>query len=109
MSVTISVSCLLVVFFLCAAGIFSGHYRENWFQFFGLVLVGLWSAARAVIVTEYEVVPPQYLMLHIGMAFFASGTAYKVLVTRECEPQIATPKPLTRQEARNVAGGSREL
>lgn len=92
--ILVSIACLQIVAVLCAAGIFSHHYRDNWPQFVGLVLVLLWSFGRSIDLGVRwwnwiggELVPTpqvstQQLLGHIGLALFAIGTAWKVWTHR---------------------------
>lgn len=88
--ILVSIVCLAVVAAACVLGIYSRHYREDWAQYVGLVLVLLWSVGRGSDLTMRwldwmggALVPrpdmsTQQLLGHVGLALFAIGTARKV-------------------------------
>jgi hypothetical protein len=73
----VSSVCLIIIMGCCLAGIFSPWYRDNWAQFWGLVGILFWSAARLAAVLEGAEVTDLQLWAHVSMASYALGEAYR--------------------------------
>lgn len=72
----LSACSLMIVMACCLLAVFSPLYRDNWFQFWGLVGILFWSSARlASVIDGYEVTGLP-LLGHISLASFAIGEAY---------------------------------
>lgn len=85
-----SIVCLSIVAPLCIAGIFCPAYRDNWLQFAGLWLMAGWSVSRIEVIAGRGYTEPWNLALHAGLAFYAVGTAVKVIKhsgTSSCDDQ----------------------
>jgi uncharacterized membrane protein len=80
--------CLGVIAVLCLMGIFSQRYSDNWMQFVGLWGLLAWSAARLWQVIDGAAhLSGQQLVLHVALALFACGTAYKVFIYGQPHPK----------------------
>ena len=84
-------------------------------QFIGLVGIAVWSAARVSQLTDMTStrLPAQAMVLHISMACYAIGTAWKVWLHRapsngdggDTVPMEEAPHKLEPGQMRQVAGG----
>ena len=100
---------------LATVAIFCRNYHENWPQFIGLVGIAVWSAARVSQLTDMTStrLPAQAMVLHISMACYAIGTAWKVWLHRapsngdggDTVPMEEAPHKLEPGQMRQVAGG----
>lgn len=105
----ISAVCLSLVTLLSGAAIFCRNYHENWVQWFGLVGITIWSAARVSQLTDMMStrLPAQGVILHVSMVLFALGTAWKVWQHRPRDPDDSRDAPykIEPEQMRQVAGG----
>lgn len=62
----------------CLIGLFSEHYRDNWLQHIGMVLLGIASALKVHQTIERGFASAETALLAIGLAAFATGIAWKV-------------------------------
>lgn len=76
MTHVVSIVSLTIVMACCLFAVFSKGYRDNWFQFWGLVGVLFWSTARLAWVIEGHEVSGLMLLGHVALASFAVGEAY---------------------------------
>lgn len=76
--VTLSAAGFSVAAFACLFGLFSSHYRENWFQHLGMVMVGLASALKVHQTITRGFASAETALLALGVALFALGVAWKV-------------------------------
>lgn len=90
-----SAICLSIVAALSCIAIFCRNYHENWFQFFGLVGIAIWSSARVSQLMDMMMtrLPAQGALMHASLSLFAIGTAIKVWQHRP--KNAATPSPDT--------------
>lgn len=106
----LSVLCLSLVSAICWTGVFAKTYKDNIAQCAGLIGLGTWSAARAYQLWDYAFSSPQQLSMHVALALFFGGTAWKVWKHREPKKPSAPaepPAPLPNTQLRHVVGGSK--
>lgn len=96
----ISAVSLSTVAVLAGIAIFCHNYHENWLQFVGLIGITVWAAARAMQIADVSEVglPWRGLTLHVALAAYAIGTAWKVWCHR--------PPKTTKAPPGNSVGGS---
>jgi hypothetical protein len=105
----VSAICLSIVAALCIVAIFCRNYHENWLQFAGLAGLSLWASARVTQLLDLfdGRMPNQGLVLHVSLALYAVGTAWKVW--QHNRPQTPAPPPapykLDPEHLHRVAGG----
>lgn len=108
----VSACCLSLVAVLATVAVFCRDYHENWPQFVGLVGIAVWSAARVSQLTDMTStrLPAQAMVLHISMACYALGTAWKVWLHSH-GPHLRPPPPyqIEPEHQRQVAGGNETL
>lgn len=97
----ISFACLVFVAFMCVVGTLSRTYDDNLFQRLGMALFCFGALARANEVMHAQAVPAELLLGHIGLAVFAMGTTFKVVIRRIEQKARATLWP-TDQELRPI-------
>jgi len=73
----VSVLCLLFVAGLCALGVFAKAYDDNLAQRVGMTIVCIGSMGRAGSVLVAQSVPADAMVLHVGVAVFAAGVAWR--------------------------------
>lgn len=76
----LSVCALSLVFVLCVLGIWHQSFRENLLQFIGMSWLMVACAGRIAWLWEAERVEPSWMLVHVGMAIYAAGTALKVVI-----------------------------
>lgn len=74
----ISIVALAVTGALCTWGVFSGAYDDTLLQRVGMSCLALWCWARLPIKLETLETEPVHLVLHVGLAVYAVGTALKL-------------------------------
>ena len=103
-----SIACLAIVAVLCAVGAFSRAYPDNMLQRIGMSSMGVWCTAQAVDMIQSMHTDSVQLMLHIGLATFAVGTALRVRqVHRAPHCRRAEDLPMQARHLSHVAGGRR--
>lgn len=99
---------LAVLAIVCACGVFSQRYRENWAQFFGMVGMCMYSVARcAQLASGYGYVDLSEVGIYLAMSLYAFGTAWKVVAYAREERQPLHVQSLSARELREVRGGSK--
>lgn len=103
----LSAACLAVVALACWTGVFAKTFNDNWLQFLGLVGIGIWCPARAWQIVDYAVATPQQFSMHLALACYALGTAYKVWKNKppKAGDSSSPPTPLPPDRLRHVVGG----
>lgn len=73
----VSVAALLIVTLLCITGTLAPSFKDNLAQRAGMALLAYGCASRVESIWHSQYVPIDALFLHLGMAIYACGTAYK--------------------------------
>ncbi len=73
--VVATTTALAFVAFMCALGLFSRAFKDNWLQHIGLLVTGLWAAFEAINAASGDRSPN--LLVAVGLACYAGGTAIK--------------------------------
>ena len=74
----VSLICLLITGVLCIIGVLAHAYEDNLGQRVAMALHSIACFSRVKSISMTEVVMIDWLMIHIGMALFASSTAWRV-------------------------------
>lgn len=98
-----------VLIALCAFGIYSRAFRDNWLQLVGMSVVVLASLMIGWHAWTTGRTGPRVLTLLIGVVIYAAGTAWKVWL-HERKPDDVPPPPdtLPMEHWPHVAGGAKE-
>lgn len=83
----ITIVSLWIVLLMCAAGVFSPVFDDNTLQRIGLGGVGV-----GVVPWLFEAPAELVVLLHVGMASYALGTALKVWKRRHHQPPAPPPR-----------------
>ncbi len=75
----VSVICLSVVGLLCVVGTFHHRFDDNLGMRIGMGILGIGCAGRVVRLIETQSISPDALVMHVGMAMFALGLAWRYL------------------------------
>lgn len=62
---------------MCWIAIFSSTFDDNFFQRFGLGVIGISTWARAIYVWEWGIGQELFVWFHLGVFVFAVGTYWK--------------------------------
>jgi hypothetical protein len=73
----ISIAALSIVTALCIVGTLAPTYRDNLAQRIGMALLAYGCASRVQAIWLAQFVAHDWLAVHVGMALYALGTAYK--------------------------------
>ena len=74
----VSIVALSLVAFLCLLGVFHPRYDDTLGQRIGMSMIAIWCILRVQVkFTELDT-EPVHLLLHIGLACYATGTALKI-------------------------------
>ena len=73
----VSICALSIVAVLCLVGVFSSHFDDTLGQRVGMSLIAIWCIARVQTKMLDPDTEPVHLLLHIGLASYAIGTALK--------------------------------
>ena len=73
----ISIVALSIVATLCVIGVFHPRFDDTLGQRIGMSIIGSWCLLRIPVKFGTFDTEPVHLLLHIGMAFYACGTALK--------------------------------
>lgn len=104
----VSVVALTIVAMAAALGIFCRHFHDNWPQLLGLAGLATWAIARVLQITDMtdHRVPNQGAVMHVSLALYALGTAWKVWTHRPVDPPPAQPPyKIEAGELHHVGGG----
>ena len=74
----LSCMCLGVTGALCIAGVLSHHFNDNLLQRAGMALLGIFCFGRATSIWHAQFASADWFGVHLGMAVYALGTAWKV-------------------------------
>jgi hypothetical protein len=94
----ISVLCLVLVATLCAWGVFTDRYNDNLPQMIGMGAMFFGALSIAWRIWRVEFVPMDALFVHVGLALYAVGTAWKVY--RKPHAYAMSDKERAQREAR---------
>jgi len=83
---------------ICVAGIFYEHFRENYFQFFGLCGIAFYAASRFWRISQLDEISPQQTFYHLSFLAFALGTAYKTIKFAKDHPKRPKSRPPSPQQ-----------
>jgi len=73
----ISVVALSIVTVLCLVGTLAHSYKDNLAQRIGMALLAYGCASRVQHIMGSQYVSPDWLVVHVGIAVYAMGTAFK--------------------------------
>lgn len=73
-----SLFCLSLLIVLCAVGLFSSHFKDNWLQHVGMFGLILGAIAKGIQLILLGSVTIETFMIVASGAAFGVGTAYKV-------------------------------
>lgn len=74
----ISIVALSLVAVLCVVGVFHSRFDDTLGQRLGMSLIGIWCILRVQTKLSTMDTEPVHLMLHVGLACYATGTALKI-------------------------------
>lgn len=103
----VSFVCLWFVALMCVVGVLSPVYEDNIAQRIGMALTCFGVLARANEIWYFEAVAPVSLMAHIGLALFAAGVAFKVLIRRAEDRTVRALLAMEFKDWRHVSGGKK--
>ncbi len=102
-----SFACLVFVAVMCVIGVLSPIYEDNLAQRLGMALTCLGVLARANEVWYSEAVAPVSLMAHAGLALFAAGVTFKVVIRRAEDRAVRALLTMEFKDLHHVSGGKK--
>lgn len=76
----ISIAALSITALLCALGVFHRAYNDNVLQRVGMSWLCIAAIGRVWWIWQTQITDPSWMLVHVGMAIYAIGTAKKVLL-----------------------------
>lgn len=76
----VSIVALAIVVALCTVGTFHRMFQDNTWQRVGMALLVIGGVGRINWLWEFRSTEPSWTVVHVGVACYAIGTTYKVLI-----------------------------
>lgn len=103
----VSILALSLVAVLCVVGVFHHRFDDTLGQRIGMSLIGVWCILRVQAKLTTFDTEPVHMILHIGLACYACGTALKIWRAHKFKQRHdKTVQLLNAGDLRRVAGGS---
>jgi hypothetical protein len=104
----ISLISLSLVAVLCLVGTFAPSYKDNLGQRIGMAILCFGCASRVQAIWESQVVSPDWVLVHFGIALYALSTAFKHWRINAREKRESKRLHVVAgKDLRHVSGGKR--
>ncbi len=103
----VSFVCLWFVALMCVAGVLFPVYQDNLAQRIGMALICFGVLSRANEIWYFEAVTPVSMMTHLGLALFAAGVTFKVVIRRAEDRAVRALLTMEFKDLHHVSGGKK--